>query len=326
MNDRVRMLATALLGVAGLALVLRPEAPPVGSDVLLTDLSVLDGLIAACGAADPVARTRAVKAIGALGPGARRAVPAVARAAADADPQLAREAAAALVRLRPDAQQTRELLALAWDVKSPPSMASIAPGLDARAAFGFLRPLAGGEATRKRAIRWMGGLRPVPSEACPVFAAAMRDAELEVVHAAILGIGRGCRDGACVDALGERLRGDDSWTGSKCAEALAAMGPAAARARPALLDAMTRGDDGLAADAAEAFIAVGGDRAVAAATLVRGRRGKRRTEAWATCRALVKIGVASDEVVEALRVIEQGADPTDRNTAARALQLLRQGS
>jgi HEAT repeat protein len=72
------------------------------------------------GSRDASVRLRAAKALGAIGPDARAAVPALTGALADGDGDVRRAAVAALRQIRPDARPTDELIrAYVLDLKEP---------------------------------------------------------------------------------------------------------------------------------------------------------------------------------------------------------------
>lgn len=289
-------------------------------------LTVLDDLIAALRSFDATVRLRAARAIGALGPAANRAVPEVAKGLAETNHTHLEGVIDALRALKPDAAQSRELFPWVWTPERLHIMHArrLVPALDPVAALERLQPaLREPDAqVRRRAADLIAHMETAASAACPELAAALRAVDQDVVHDAAWALGECCRDAASVQALVERMQRADPYLVMRCANALAKMGPAAAAALPALLAAADLREAQGGVPATVAYVAVGGDRQVAMTKLLERVRNPRDRRDWEACRALAELGVASPEVLAALREASKRPGGIEQGAARSALQRL----
>lgn len=290
-------------------------------------IEALDALIAALDAQDGVLRLRAAKAIGALGRAANRAVPAVGRLVLDAN-QTQRDAALeALRRLEPDAEQSRPLYEIAIARKEPLGWQSgdLMAALHAPTVVPRLLAALNGpdDEAAADAIHLIGRFEQRSAPACAALVGALDGDRPRAAAAAGYALGRCCRDDAAIDALIAGLKGKPVEVRRGCILGLGKMAAAASRARDALQkSAMNENDAWNASYAVQSYIAVGGERLVAAKMLGRRLSASRSDGDWIFAAELGRLGVASAEVRDALHDAAGRSGEMMRRSARDSLEML----
>ncbi len=278
----------------------------------------------------PELRREAVKAIGALGPGARPAVPALVRATRDENTEVRYWAVDALRRIGPAASDAAPALVvvMADDERATQLAARRSLEMMGKAAIPSLVPLLRSPDpwVRASSAEVLGGIGGDQGEVIKGLTAMLSDDSLWVRSSAAWGLGRIGRPARKAakplnQALAEELRHDPTLgTGEQRARvenlvyAIGRMGDASKDAVPALLSVLFDGSDSLRASAAVALAGVGkrSARPLGGAVLS-GRPEAVRLEAAHALRLLGPDG--KDAVKDLVKALES----TDELEGGRAL-------
>ena len=156
--------------------------------------------------------------------------------------------------------------------------------------------------------------------AVPALAAALRDRNDQVRWRAAEALGKlGPDAAAAVPALVDALDRSDMLA-QEAAKALGRMGGAARPAVSALASALTRDDVYLRREAAKALVKLGPDAEEAVPVLVEALRDKDRTVRAESCKVLGRIGPAARSAVPALKALLRDPDDLVRVQADEALR------
>ncbi|HWA16934.1 MAG TPA: HEAT repeat domain-containing protein [Gemmatimonadales bacterium] len=271
----------------------------------------------------PELRREAVKAIGALGPGARSAVPVLIRATRDENSEVRYWAVDALRRIGPAASDAAPALVvvMAEDERATQLSARRSLEMMGTAAIPSLVPLLESPDpwVRASAAEVLGGIGGERSEVIRGLASLLKDDSLWVRSSAAWGlgrIGRPARQAAkpLQEALAEELRRDPSLADAtqrvrveNLVYAIGRMGDASKNAVPSLMSVLFDGSDSLRISAALALAGVGKSSAQPLGAAVRsGRPDAVRLEAAHALRLLGPQGKgAVKDLVKALESTDE---------------------
>ena len=267
----------------------------------------------------PELRREAVKAIGALGPGGRPAVPALIRATRDESSEVRFWAVDALRRIGPAASEAAPALVVVMADDERPTQLAARRGLEmmGKAAVPSLVPLLKSPDpwVRASAAEALGGIGGERGEVITGLTAMLKDDSLWVRSSAAWGlgrIGRPARKAAkpLQQALAEELRRDPSLAEAaqrarveNLVYAIGRMADASKSAVPSLMSVLFDGSDSLRTIAAVALAGVGKSAAKPLAAAVRsGRPDPVRLEAARGLRLLGPAG--KDGVKDLIKTLE----------------------
>jgi len=359
MNRRLSCLALAvplLAAGAGRAADAAAEdaAGPEGAREALVAGRTLAAWVADLADADAAVRGRAARALGAAGPEASAAVPALLRCRDDPDPAVKAEAVAAVCRiggrparemvrgiLLPDNQGRkvpvpifpRELLQKAGPAALPPLFELLTDAATQAPAAAFLGPdgvlavpwlldqLAHGDApTRAATARALALIKPTAPGAAAALKKALDDPDGVVrvrAAAALWVVDDGPR--TALPLLTAALGDAAGPVRQEAADALGQLGPAAAPAARDLATALKDGDNDLSAHADAALRAIGPDALPAVIADLDDRAAPHRDRVFGL---LLSFGPAAKDAVPALQAALDGPDLADRVRAAEVLLAL----